>query len=118
MTGLESVEVFIYLEQRMRVPSTDDEWVSRLFRLQHGPNGLRELKIHVIYDRLTGIPPLPGPGWIFPTAPPTGTLQAPTQMERLEVNLQEMIRRGAESHVGKGETAADAGPRLAISEEV
>ncbi len=117
MTGLESVEVFVYLEPRMRVPSTEEEWVSRIFSLQHGPNGLRDLKIQVIYDRSTGIPPLPGAGWIFPAAPLTGTPQAPTDMERLELRLQEMVRKGAESHIGKGEIAADAGPNLAISED-
>lgn len=47
MTGLESVKMFVCLNRHMRVPLLDDECLSRLFNLQHGPNGLRDLKIDI-----------------------------------------------------------------------
>lgn len=100
MTGLESVDVFLYIDRRMLVPAIDDEWVSRVFSLQRGPNGLRKLQIQLFYDRPLPVLPLPGPGWINLPPPPTPP-QIP-QIERLEQALQEMIRRGAEPQIQKG----------------
>lgn len=48
MTGLRTVELFLYLSfHSMRLPTLDDPWIARLFGLQIGKNGLRDLKIHV-----------------------------------------------------------------------
>ncbi|KAL9124899.1 MAG: hypothetical protein Q9217_005827 [Psora testacea] len=47
MTGLKSVEMYIYLERKQQMSLMGDAWVARLFDLQVGPNGLRQMKIHV-----------------------------------------------------------------------
>lgn len=48
MTGLRTVELFLYLEfYRTRLPTLGDPWITRLFSLQTDQNGLRDLKIHV-----------------------------------------------------------------------
>ena len=47
MTGLQSVEVYIFLEKKRQMPFMGDAWVVRLFDLQVGPNGLRRMKIRV-----------------------------------------------------------------------
>ena len=47
MTDLQRVEVYIYLEKKHKMPFMGDAWILRLFDLQVGPNGLRQIKIHV-----------------------------------------------------------------------
>ncbi len=109
MTGLESVDVFVYIDKRMRVPLVEDEWVSRVFALQRGANGLRQLQIELFFDRPNRTLQLPAHGWIIP-APPTPP-QIP-QLDILEKTLQEMIREGAEPRNCEGRVAGDAGFEL------
>lgn len=94
MINLESIEMYLYLDILGRVPTTEDGWISRLFKLQRGPNGLRTLRIQLFFDRHRRTLPLniiPG----FPPLPPAPPQVA--QLERLEESLQKMVRKGAES---------------------
>ncbi|KAL9098831.1 MAG: hypothetical protein Q9163_005574 [Psora crenata] len=47
LTGLKRLEVYIYLEKKHQIPSMGDGWVARLFDLQVGPNGLRNMKLYI-----------------------------------------------------------------------
>ena len=87
MTGLQTIEVFAYLDEMGRLPTLGDSWIVRLFLLQHGQNGLRDLKI-----RLYAGPDAP---WMLPNGPRTATHQSVMQLDAL---LQEKIRKGTEKH--------------------
>ena len=47
MTGLQQIQVFIFLKKDQRIPELGKLWLSRLLDLQIGVNGLREMKIDV-----------------------------------------------------------------------
>ena len=48
MTGLRSVEVFLYLDKKMAVPQIGQSWVVDLLKLQKGPHGnLRTMQVKV-----------------------------------------------------------------------
>lgn len=66
------------------MPAPDSSWIARLLEMQHGTNGLRELKIKV----------LPGP-WLTLANPPNGFL---TNVDQFDLLLQTMIKKGAEKH--------------------
>ena len=86
MTGLRTIEVFAYLDEAGRLPTLGDSWIVRLFQLQHGQNGLRDLKIRVY----------PGPDgpWMLPN----GAANHPS-VTQLDALLQEKIRKGTEKHL-------------------
>lgn len=91
MPNLATIQVFLYLDKSLRIPSINDPWILKLFKLQVGLNGLRELKIDVISgleeDRL-GLP------WFQnPLHPFIHDISA----DRLRTRLQETIRKGAEA---------------------
>ncbi len=83
MTGLQTIEVFAYLDESGRLPTLGDSWVVRLFQLQHGQNGLRDLKIRLY--------PGPDAPWMLPNGARTANHQSVTQLDAL---LQEKIRKG------------------------
>ena len=83
LTGLRSVEAFIYVGMSMTMPASDAPWIARLLEMQHGPNGLRELKITV----------LPGP--FMADVNPTAIYLA--TVARFDSLLQHMIKKGAET---------------------
>ena len=87
MTGLQTIEIFAYLDETGRLPTLGDSWIVRLFLLQHGQNGLRDLRIRLYAG--------PDPPWMLPNGPRTATHQSVTQLDTL---LQEKIRKGAEKH--------------------
>lgn len=84
LTGLRSIEAFIYLGGTFTIPTRNTPWVDQLFEMQHGTNGLRELKINV----------LPGP-WMAFTNPPDGFI---ANVARFDSLLQNMIRKGAKKN--------------------
>lgn len=84
MTGLRSIEAFIYLEGTFTVPTRNTPWLAQLLEMQNGMNGLRELKINV----------LPGP-WMAFTDPPDGFI---ANVARFDSLLQNMIRKGAKKN--------------------
>ena len=88
MTGLQTIEVFAYLDDSGRLPTLGDSWVVRLFQLQHGQNGLRDLKIRLYPGQADG-PWMPLPNG---TRPPN--LQSVMQLDAL---LQEKIRKGTKN---------------------
>ena len=94
MTGLQTIEVFAYLDETGRLPTLGDSWIVRLFLLQHGQNGLRDLKI-----RLYAGPDAP---WMLPNGPRMATHQSVTQLDAL---LQEKIRKGTEMHSSRSSQA-------------
>lgn len=47
MTNLQNIEAFIFLEKKREMLKVNEAWIQRLFDLQQGPNGLRNLKVHV-----------------------------------------------------------------------
>ena len=97
MTGLQSVEVFVYLDDSTRLPTLGDSWIVRLFKLQHGDNGLRDLKIHVY--------PGPDAPWTLPPISRTANLQYVLQLDKL---LQDEIRKGAEKNLRRSSHGEDA----------
>lgn len=51
LTGLQSIEVFVYVWTglpRLARLASDAPWIAHLLAMQHGANGLRELKIRVV----------------------------------------------------------------------
>ena len=88
MTGLQTIEVFAYLDDSGRLPTLGDSWIVRLFQLQHGQNGLRDLKIRLYPGQADG-PWMPLPNG---TRPPN--LQSVMQLDEL---LQEKIRKGTKN---------------------
>jgi hypothetical protein len=90
MTGLQTVEMFIYLDDTTRLPNLGDPWIVRLFKLQHGDNGLRELKIHMY--------PRPDTPWTIPHGIRSTNLTLVMQLDKL---LQDEIRKGAEKNLWK-----------------
>ena len=64
------------------MPASDAPWVAHLLEMQHGANGLRELKITV----------LPGP--LMAYFIPTDVFHA--TVARFDSLLQHMIKKGAE----------------------
>ena len=83
MTGLQTIEVFAYLDDSGRLPTLGDAWIVRLFQLQHGQNGLRDLKIQLY--------PGPDAPWMLPNGARPPTHQSVTHLDAL---LQEKIRKG------------------------
>ena len=67
----------------MTMPASDAPWIAHLLEMQHGPNGLRELKITV----------LPGP--FMADVDPTAIYLA--TIARFDSLLQLMIKKGAET---------------------
>lgn len=94
MTGLQTIEVFAYLDESGRLPTLGDSWIVRLFQLQHGQNGLRDLKIRVY--------PGPDAPWMLPNGARTANHQSVTQLDAL---LQEKIRNGMEKHLRRSSQA-------------
>jgi len=47
MTGLRSVEMYIFLEKKHQMVSLGEPWIIKLFALQFGRNGQRDFQIHV-----------------------------------------------------------------------
>ena len=88
MTGLQTAEVFVYLDDSTRLPTLGDSWIVRLLKLQHGDNGLRNLKIHVF----TG----PDAPWTLPHGSRSANLTLVMQLDKL---LQDEIRKGAEKNL-------------------
>ena len=84
MTGRPTIQVFAYLDDSGRLPTLGDSWIVRLFQLQHGQNGLRDLKIRLF--------PGPDAPWMLPNGARPPNLQSVTQLDAL---LQEKIRKGA-----------------------
>ena len=83
LTGLRSIEAFIYLGGTFTMPAPNAPWVAQLLEMQHGKKGLRELKIKV----------LPGP-WMTFANPPDDFL---ANVARFDSLLQAMIKKGAEN---------------------
>ena len=71
------------------MPASDAPWIAHLLEMQHGANGLRELKITV----------LPGP--LMAYVDPTDNFLA--TVARFDSLLQHMIKKGAETdrHIQK-----------------
>ncbi len=65
------------------MPATNAPWIAHLLEMQHGTNGLREIKINV----------LPGP-WMTSNPPDSFLANA----ARLDSLLQNMIKKGAENY--------------------
>ncbi len=84
LIGLRTIEAFIYLGGTFTMPTPNAPWIARLLELQHGKNGLREIKIKV----------LPGP-WMALANPPDGFL---ANVARFDSLLQTMVKKGAENH--------------------
>ena len=84
LTGLRTIEAFIYLGGTFTMPAPNALWIARLLEMQYGTNGLRELKINV----------LPGP-WITLANPPDGFF---ANVARFDSLLQNMIKKGAEKY--------------------
>lgn len=84
LKGLRTIEAFIYLGITSTIPALDAPWIERLFEMQYGANGMRELKINV----------LPDP-WMTLTNPPDSFL---ANAARLDSLLQGMIKKGAEDY--------------------
>ena len=89
LTGLRSIEAFVYVGTTLTMPACDAPWIAHLLEMQHGANGLRELKITV----------LPGP--LMAYVDPTDNFLA--SVARFDSLLQHMIKKGAEtdSHIQK-----------------
>ena len=84
LTGLRSIEAFIYVGTELTMPASDAPWIFHLLEMQHGANGLRELNIRV----------LPGP--LSAHADPTDTFLA--TVARFDSLLQHMVKKGAEAN--------------------
>lgn len=84
LTGLRSIEAFIYLGGTFTIPTPNTPWAAQLLEMQHGANGLRELKINVLH----------GP-WMAFTNPPDGFV---ANVARFDLMLQNMIRKGAKKN--------------------
>lgn len=83
LKGLRKIEAFIYLGGTFTMPATNAPWIAHLLEMQHGTNGLREIKINV----------LPGP-WMTSNPPDSFLANA----ARLDSLLQNMIKKGAENY--------------------
>ena len=83
LTGLRSIEAFVYVGTALTMPASDAPWIVHLLEMQHGANGLRELKIRV----------LPGP--LLAHVVPTDSFLA--TVARFDSLLQHMIEKGAET---------------------
>ena len=89
MKNLQRIEVLVYANVEMAAISPHEPWLSRLFALQRGPNGLRDLRIQVHPIHEYGMP-----------------LQAlsqesTAQTKRTDEQLQEMIKKGVERYSQK-----------------
>jgi len=95
MTGLERIDVLVYADIDLSPIAVDEPWIGPLFNLQHGANGLRDLKIHVFpvcggfYARQPG-----SPHNLQPHA-------RSAQTDQLDTLLQDMIKKGVEEHTPK-----------------
>ena len=47
MTGLQRIEIYMFMEKKQPLITMGDSWIARMLDLQIGPNGLREMKIEV-----------------------------------------------------------------------
>ena len=81
MTGLRSIEAFVYVWTALEMPASDDPWIAHLLEMQHGANGLRELKIRVVPGPLLG-------GMDYNPG---------AEIARFDSLLQRMIKKGAET---------------------
>lgn len=99
MHGLERIDAFVYDDIAMPALSVDEPWIDCLFGLQHGNNGLRDLRINVypITRTLmeTGQPHFEPP------------LEDSPRTERLNESLQDMIKRRAETYTWVTNTVVD-----------
>ena len=48
LTGLRSIEVFVYVWTGFPMLASDAPWLAHFLKMRHGANGLRELKIRVV----------------------------------------------------------------------
>lgn len=84
LKGLRTIEAFIYLKGTFTMPAPNAPWIARLFEMQYGTNGLRELKITVLPSF-----------WMSLTNPPADFLAFAAPLDSL---LQSMIKKGAENY--------------------
>ena len=54
MTGLRHIEIFMYLDKKMPVPSLGQSWIQDLLALQSGPDCLRKMKVKVFLQSRRG----------------------------------------------------------------
>ena len=99
MTGLQTIEVYAYLDETGHLPTLSDAWIIRLFKLQHGQNGLRNLKIQIYAG--------PDPPWIVTNGSVTVNRQSVLQ---LDAALQERIRKGAQMHLQSSQAESVSAP--------
>ena len=91
MTGLERIDVLVYADTEMVSPSIDESWITHLFKLQHGDNGPRDLRIHTL--PVLGGPYL-RPGSIYHVV----AHEHSAETEQFNTFLQDMIKNGAAAH--------------------
>ena len=76
--------------------SLEESWVTSLLNLQHGPNGLRDLRIHTNAIAVDYMPP----GSLHTALPHPSTAES-DQLDRL---LQDKVKEGAEA-IARNQTA-------------
>ncbi|KAL6714722.1 hypothetical protein ACLMJK_008147 [Lecanora helva] len=90
MTGLERIDAFVFVDVDMQSMYMEEPWVHRLFKLQRGPKGLRDLRIHTQAISVDYLPP--GSPHVALPHPHT------TESEQFDEFLQDRIREGAEDY--------------------
>ena len=83
----------MYLEKSCRIPTVIDPWILRLFKLQIGSNGLRDLEIEVH--------PGAGDGLVLPwnLIPPLQPMIHNASADRLKTRLHEIIKTRADAYM-------------------
>ena len=92
MPNLQRIQLFMYLDKSGRIPTVIDPWILRLFKLQIGSNGLRDLEIEVH--------PGTGDALALPwnLVPPLQPLIHDASADRLRNRLNEIIKAREETY--------------------
>ena len=90
MQGLERIDILVHVDSTIPELSPHEPWVQHMLTLLHGPNGLRQLKLHV-YSILALPNPTAGPGF-------TGMFGKTPQAKKLEESLKHVIDIAAETY--------------------
>ena len=98
MSGLKKIEIYMFLEKKQPLLTMGDTWIARMLDLQIGPNGLREMKIHVSPGDNDHVNPLSEAEYL-------------KKAKRLDEQLQQSLKRGIERYA-ETQRAALATPAL------
>ena len=85
MTGLKKIDIFMFMEKKQPLLTMGDTWIARMLDLQIGPNGLREMKIHVVPKDDDDVSPL-------------SESEYSKKVKRLDEHLQQSLKKGIERY--------------------